>query len=50
VLAFEHALHQFMAASHADLMQKIVASGDWNADIEGQFKAALEEFKKTGSW
>jgi F-type H+-transporting ATPase subunit alpha len=50
ILAFEHALHQFMAANHGELMQKIVATGDWNADIEGQFKAALEEFKKTGSW
>jgi F-type H+-transporting ATPase subunit alpha len=50
ILAFEHALHQFMAANHGELMQKIVATGDWNADIEGQFKTALEEFKKTGSW
>jgi F-type H+-transporting ATPase subunit alpha len=31
-------------------MKKIVDSGDWNADIEGTFKAALDEFKKTGSW
>jgi F-type H+-transporting ATPase subunit alpha len=50
ILAFEHALHQFMAANHGELMQKIVATGDWNADIEGQFKTALEAFKKTGSW
>ncbi|TAN05661.1 MAG: F0F1 ATP synthase subunit alpha [Rhodanobacteraceae bacterium] len=50
ILGFEHALHQFMAASYGDLMQKIVATGDWNADIEGQFKTALEAFKKTGSW
>ncbi|HEX7370516.1 MAG TPA: F0F1 ATP synthase subunit alpha [Rhodanobacteraceae bacterium] len=50
VLTFEHALHQFMAANHGDLMQKIVASGDWNPEIEGQFKTALDEFKKTGSW
>ncbi|MGH8151764.1 MAG: F0F1 ATP synthase subunit alpha [Rhodanobacteraceae bacterium] len=50
ILAFEHALHQFMQANHGDLMQKIVASGDWNDEIEGTFKSALDEFKKTGSW
>jgi F-type H+-transporting ATPase subunit alpha len=50
ILPFEHALHQFMQSNHGDLMKKIVDSGDWNADIEGTFKAALDEFKKTGSW
>jgi len=50
ILPFEHALHQFMQANHGDLMKKIVDSGDWNADIEGAFKSALDEFKKTGSW
>ncbi len=50
ILPFEHALHQFMQSNHGDLMKKIVDSGDWNADIEGIFKAALDEFKKTGSW
>jgi F-type H+-transporting ATPase subunit alpha len=50
ILPFEHALHQYMEANHGDLMKKIVESGDWNADIEGTFKSALDEFKKTGSW
>ncbi|HJR14608.1 MAG TPA: F0F1 ATP synthase subunit alpha [Rhodanobacteraceae bacterium] len=50
ILPFEHALHQFMQANHGDLMKKIVDTGDWNADIEGTFKSALDEFKKTGSW
>jgi len=50
ILPFEHALHQFMQSNHGDLMKKIVDSGDWNADIEGTFKSALDEFKKTGSW
>jgi len=50
ILAFEHALHQFMQSNHGDLMKKIVETGDWNADIEGTFKSALDEFKKTGSW
>ena len=50
ILPFEHALHQFMQANHGELMQKIVETGDWNNDIEGTFKTALDEFKKTGSW
>src|SRR5690348_9742595 len=50
ILPFEHALHQFMQSNHGDLMKKIVDTGDWNADIEGTFKSALDEFKKTGSW
>ncbi len=50
ILAFEHALHQYMESNHGDLMKKIVETGDWNDEIEGKFKAALEEFKKTGSW
>ncbi len=50
VLPFEKALHAFMHQNHGELMDKIVKSGDWNDDIKGTFKSALEEFKKTGSW
>ncbi|MHB1895487.1 MAG: F0F1 ATP synthase subunit alpha [Metallibacterium sp.] len=50
ILPFEYALHQYMRQSHGALMQTIDASGDWNKDIEGTFKQALAEFKKTGSW
>jgi len=50
ILPFERALHQFMTQNQGELMQKIVATGDWNDAIEAAFKQALEEFKKTGSW
>jgi len=50
VLPFEKGLHAFMHQNHAELMQKIVATGDWNNDIEATFKASLDEYKKTGSW
>ncbi|GAP64886.1 F1 sector of membrane-bound ATP synthase, alpha subunit [Mizugakiibacter sediminis] len=50
ILPFEKALHAFMHQNHGELMKKIVATGDWNDEIEGTFKKALEEFKKTGSW
>ena len=50
VLPFEAALHAYFHSNYGDLMKKIVDTGDWNNDIEGQFKKGLEEFKKTGSW
>ncbi len=50
ILPFEAALHEYMQNEHAELMQKIVDSGDWNKEFEGAFKSALDEFKKTGSW
>jgi F-type H+-transporting ATPase subunit alpha len=50
VLDFEAALLSFMNSEHADLMNQINDSGDWNDDIEAQFKAALDKFKSTGSW
>jgi F-type H+-transporting ATPase subunit alpha len=50
VLAFEAGLHAFMHQNHEELMQRIVATGNWDKDIEGQFKAALDDYKKTGSW
>ena len=48
--AFEKALHDHMRSQHGDLMNSIDETGDWNDDVEGQFKSALEDFKKTGSW
>lgn len=50
VLPFEKGLHAFMRQNHGELMGKIEKTGDWNNDIEATFKAAADEFKKTGSW
>ncbi len=50
VVAFEKALRDYMDQSHAELMNKINESGDWNDELQGQMKAALDEFKATGSW
>jgi F-type H+-transporting ATPase subunit alpha len=50
VLPFEKGLHAFMRQNHGELMSKIDNTGDWNNDIEATFKAAADEFKKTGSW
>src|SRR5574337_664474 len=50
VLPFEKGLHAFMHQNHEELMKKIVASGNWDNEIEATFKASLDEYKKTGSW
>jgi F-type H+/Na+-transporting ATPase subunit alpha len=48
--AFEQALLSYMHAEHGELMARIVATGDYNEEIETTFKAALEAFKKTQTW
>jgi F-type H+-transporting ATPase subunit alpha len=50
VVAFENALRDYMEQSHADLMAKINEKGDWNDELQAAMKAALDEFKATGSW
>ena len=47
---FESALLAYMHAEHGDLMTGIVESGDWNDDLAGQFKGAIEAFKSTQTW
>ncbi|VUD63916.1 ATP synthase subunit alpha [Thalassocella blandensis] len=47
---FEDALLSYLNSSHAELMNKINSTGDYNADIEGEIKAALESFKSTQTW
>jgi len=50
VTDFEAALRDYMNSSHADLMNRINESGDWNDELKDELKAACDEFKKTGSW
>ena len=47
---FEGALLSYMHAEHGDLMKSIVESGDYNDEIEGTFKSAIEKFKSTQTW
>jgi len=47
ILAFEEALHGYLTSEKGDLEKQINSTGDWNDDIEGQFKALVEDFKKT---
>jgi F-type H+-transporting ATPase subunit alpha len=47
---FESALLSYMDSEHGDLMKDINASGNWNGEIEGTFKSAVEKFKATQTW
>jgi F-type H+-transporting ATPase subunit alpha len=50
VLDFEASLLSYMSSEHGDLLANINETGDYNDEIEAQFKAALETFKSTQSW
>ncbi len=50
ILPFEAGLHAHMANNYGELEKNIVVTGDWNKDIEAQFKQIVSEFKTTGSW
>lgn len=47
---FEAALLSFMNSVKSDLMNEINSTGNYNDEIAGQLKAALEEFKSTQTW
>jgi F-type H+-transporting ATPase subunit alpha len=50
VVAFEKALHSYMAAHQGDLVAKVNAEADWNDEIEAAFHEAVKAFKETGTW
>ncbi|AKS40535.1 F0F1 ATP synthase subunit alpha [Wenzhouxiangella marina] len=50
VVDFERALLDYMRNSHGELLETINSTGDWNDELAGKMKAALDDFKATGSW
>jgi len=50
VVAFESALHSYMAANRADLVAKVNAEADWNDELEAAFHEALKDFKANHTW
>jgi F-type H+-transporting ATPase subunit alpha len=50
IVTFEAALHAHLREKNADLMQQINSSGDFNDTIEAAMKAAIEAFKRSGSY
>ena len=47
---FESALISFMHSNHGETMSDVVATGDYNDDIESVFKSAIEAFKANNTW
>jgi F-type H+-transporting ATPase subunit alpha len=50
VVAFEAAMQSYMKSEHADLMAKIVETGEYNEEIESALRSALEGFKASSTW
>lgn len=48
--SFEKAIHQYMNNNHTALMNQINETGNYGDDIEAKLKAAVSDFKQTGSW
>lgn len=48
--AFEAALQSHMSSSHADLMDKINSTGDYNDEIAKALRSAIESFKANSVW
>ena len=49
-LAFEAALRQFMKTKYPQIIDKIATTLDLTADDEKALGAAIEDFKKTGTY
>jgi len=47
--AFETSLLDYMATAQSGLLAKL-NEGTWDDDLEAQLKAAVENFKSTGTW
>jgi len=50
IVDFEAAMQSGLASNNADLIAKINEAGDYNDEIEAEIKAALDNFKATGTW
>ena len=48
--SFEAALLAYADREHAELMQEINQTGNYNNEIEEKLKGLLETFKATQSW
>ena len=47
---FEKTLLSYMNAEHKDLMDHVSETGEYNEEIEGSFKEALDKFMSTQTW
>ena len=50
VVDFEAALHSYLAANQADLLDQVNSEADWNDDIAKTFHDAIQNFKANSTW
>jgi F-type H+-transporting ATPase subunit alpha len=50
VVDYEAALHAYVGANHAELMDTINATGDYNDDIANGLDKAIKDFKTNGAY
>ncbi|TPE55231.1 F0F1 ATP synthase subunit alpha [Maribrevibacterium harenarium] len=50
ISSFEKAFLSYMNSEHADMMADINKTGNYNDEIAGTFKSAIEKFKATQTW
>lgn len=50
IVDFEAAMQAYMKSNNAELLAKINDSGDYNDEIEGAMKTALDKFKESSTW
>ena len=50
IVDFEHALHGYLRSSQKELLDKINASGDYNDEIAGAMRKAMDDFKANHTW
>jgi F-type H+-transporting ATPase subunit alpha len=47
---FEDGLQSYMKSAHAELLDKINATGDYNDEIQAALHAAVKKYKETHTW
>ena len=50
IVDYEEALHDFARSNHADLLDQINESGDFNDDIEAGLKKVCDAFTEQGAY
>jgi F-type H+-transporting ATPase subunit alpha len=47
---YEAALHDYARANNNDLLDRINETGDYNDEVEGELKSALDGFSEKGAY
>ncbi|MFP4184309.1 MAG: F0F1 ATP synthase subunit alpha, partial [Halorhodospira sp.] len=50
VVRFEKALLDYLRAEHAELLQRISETGDYNDEIHAEMQQAMDAFKRNRTW